>query len=105
MAHTADTSHRPSGDQRLSDVLIERLAAQGIATLDEVSLRLELERRTHAYTLFRLPPAAARKWKARYRIMLGADYFDSQTVAEAYARAILATTATSPSPQDLTPDA
>ncbi len=42
------------------------------------------------YTLHRLMPAAARRWKCKYRIMFAATYFDCQTVPEAYARALLA---------------
>ena len=66
------------------------LAERGIAAVDEVGLRIELERRLPAYTLYRLTPAAARRWKCRYRLMFGDAYFDCQTVAEAYARALLA---------------
>lgn len=57
---------------------------------DEVSLRRELERQLAGYTLYRLMPAAARRWKCKYRIMFAATYFDCQTVPEAYARALLA---------------
>ena len=69
----------------------ERLAALGIHQTGEGELRRLLEAHTSAYTLYRLPPAAARKWKARYRIMLGATYIDCQSVIEAYARAYLFT--------------
>lgn len=78
-------------DKRLPSDVVARLAEAGVTDTGEVALRRELERRTTSYTLFRLPPAAARKWKARYRIMLAAEYLDCQTVAEAYARAVLAT--------------
>ncbi|MGE5334018.1 MAG: hypothetical protein ACM3N4_04895 [Nitrososphaerota archaeon] len=70
------------------------LMARGIATRDEVGLRLALEQHLGGYTLYRLTPAAARRWKCNYRIMFGATYFDCQTVAEAYARALLATLTT-----------
>lgn len=66
------------------------LAAHGIAARDEVALRLALEEHLPGYTLYRLTPAAVRRWKCRYRIMFEATYFDCQTVAEAYARALLA---------------
>lgn len=66
------------------------IAARDIAARDEVGLRVELERHLAGYTLCRLTPAAARRWKARYRILLGADYLDGQTPAEVYARALLA---------------
>ncbi len=78
-------------DERLPPDVVIRLAEAGVTDTGEVALRRELERRATSYTLFRLPPAAARKWKARYRIMLAAEYLDCQTVAEAYARAVLAT--------------
>ena len=78
-------------DERLPPDVATRLAEAGVTDTGEVALRRELERRATSYTLFRLSPAAARKWKARYRIMLAAEYLDCQTVAEAYARAVLAT--------------
>ena len=84
----ADRTPTPQDAPLPSDV-VSQLAAQGITTEDEVELRHELERHVTSYTLFRLTPAAARKWKARYRIMLAADYLDCQSVAEAYARALL----------------
>lgn len=67
------------------------LAVRGVAARDEVALRESLEAHIPGYTLYRLTPPAARRWKCRYRIMFGATYFDCQTVAEAYARALLAT--------------
>lgn len=78
-------------DQWLPDDVATALAEHGVEARDEVGLRRELEQRLPGYTLYRLTPAATRRWKARYRIMFEADYFDSQTVAEAYARALLAT--------------
>lgn len=66
------------------------LAERGIATVEEVALRIELERHLPAYTLYRLPPAASRRWKCKYRLMFGDTYLDCQTVSEAYARALLA---------------
>jgi hypothetical protein len=65
------------------------LLERGVRTLDEVGLRVELERHLSAYTLYRLTPAAARRWKCKYRLMFGDTYLDCQTVAEAYARALL----------------
>jgi len=75
----------PSPDQ-LSDDIDAALTARGIGVRDEVGLRLALEEHLKGYTLYRLTPAAARRWKCRYRIMFEATYFDCQTVAEAYAR-------------------
>ena len=79
-----------SAQHSLPDDVVAALAAHGIAACDEVSLRLALEEHLRGYTLYRLTPAAARRWKCRYRIMFEATYFDCQTVAEAYARALLA---------------
>ncbi len=39
-------------------------------------------------------PAAVKRWKTRYRLMSGHAYYDGQTAAEAYARALLAAFAT-----------
>ena len=66
------------------------LSEHGIASRDEVSLRRELERRVPGYNLFRLTPAAAQRWKCRYRLLLDAGYYDGQSAAEAYGRALLA---------------
>lgn len=71
------------------------LAARGVTAHDEVALRQALEARLPGYTLYRLTPAASRRWKCKYRIMFEATFFDCQTVAEAYARALLATLTTS----------
>ncbi len=68
---------------------LENLGLREIAH-DEVALRRLLEQHTSGYTLYRLTPAAARRWKCRYRIMLADTYYDSQSVAEAYARALVA---------------
>ncbi len=90
-------AHEPNSESATSDLisqdLIRQLQDRGIAARGEVDLRLELERHAPSYTLVRLTPAAARKWKARYRVLLAADMLDAQTVAEAYARAILYTIA------------
>jgi len=74
----------------LPDDIHQALLDRGVTTLDEVGLRVELERHLSAYTLYRLTPAAARRWKCRYRLMFGDTYLDCQTVSEAYARALLA---------------
>jgi hypothetical protein len=91
-------------DPPIPDEVVSQLYARGVTALGEIELRRELERHAPSYTLFRLTPAAARKWKARYRIMLAADYLDCQSVAEAYARALLASLA-SPGDADATPPA
>ena len=74
----------------LPDDLRTRLDAAGIADHDEVALRTALERQVPGYNLYRLTPAAAKRWKCRYRILLAAGYYDAQSAAEAYARALLA---------------
>jgi len=79
-----------AGDPELPAEVVAELASRGIAARDEVALRVALERRLPGYTLYRLMPAAARRWKCQYRIMFADAYFDCQTVAEAYARALLA---------------
>jgi hypothetical protein len=65
------------------------LSDRGITATGEVALRRALESYVSSYNLFRLSPAAARRWKCRYRVLLEAGYCDGMTVAEAYARAIL----------------
>jgi hypothetical protein len=65
------------------------LSDRGINATGEVALRLLLEGYVSSYNLFRLSPAAARRWKCRYRVLLEAGYCDGMTVAEAYARALL----------------
>lgn len=85
----------PSPDQ-LSDDIDAALTARGIGVRDEMGLRLALEEHLKGYTLYRLTPAAARRWKCRYRIMFEATYFDCQTVAEAYARALVASLPATP---------
>jgi hypothetical protein len=75
-------------DAGLPDELAAALARLGVERRDEVALRRALEARVQSYNLFRLTPAAVRRWKCRYRILLEAGYYDGQTVAEAYARAL-----------------
>jgi hypothetical protein len=75
---------------QLPGEMLQALAEHGIAATDEVSLRVELERHLSSYTLYRLTPAAARRWKCKYRLMFGDTYVDCQSVAEAYATALLA---------------
>ncbi len=70
--------------------VVAALAEHGIAATDEVSLRRALEQHTPSYSLFRLSPAAVKRWKCRYRVLLEAGYYDGMSAAEAYARALLA---------------
>ena len=69
--------------------LIAELRARQLP-LDEVGLREALEARVPGWDLHRLTPAAAKRWKCRYRLMMGTGYYDGATAAEAYARALLA---------------
>ena len=85
----AEKSERSTSEQLPEDVGVA-LVVRGIEARDAVTLRQALEKHLKGYTLYRLTPAAARRWKCQYRIMFAATYFDCQTVAEAYARALLA---------------
>ncbi|HEY4384550.1 MAG TPA: hypothetical protein VGN34_08775 [Ktedonobacteraceae bacterium] len=73
-----------------------QLAQRGITEYGEVALREALERHAETYTLFKLAPWPARRWKCHYRIMMGSGMYDAQTVAEAYALALLALLSGSP---------
>lgn len=68
----------------------EALVRNGFAETGEVALRLALEARVPGYNLYRLTPAARKRWKCQYRIMLDAGYYDGSSPAEVYARALLA---------------
>lgn len=86
----ADQTAQCEPEPPLPPEVIALLAERGLPTAGEVRLRQALERHLAGYSLFRLPPAAAKRWKVRYRLMAGASYFDGQSAAEAYARALLA---------------
>jgi len=73
----------------LPETLQYELARHDITAFDEVTLRQALEQRVETYTLIRLAPWPARRWKCQYRLMLGDAMYDAQTVAEAYAMALL----------------
>lgn len=73
----------------LAPELAAALNERGVAEHDEVSLRRALELRVPGYNLFRLTPAAAKRWKCRYRLLFDAGYVDGQTVREVYARGLL----------------
>lgn len=74
----------------LPEPLQRRLQAHGITNFDEVALRETLERHAETYTLFKLAPWPARRWKCHYRLMMSDAMYDAQTVSEAYALGILA---------------
>ena len=75
----------------ISEELRNRLTQHGITNFDEVALREVLEKRVETYTLIKLAPWPARRWKCRYRLMMGDKFYDAQSVAEAYAFGILGT--------------
>ncbi len=74
----------------LPETLQHDLSKHGIDTFDEIALRQALEQRVETYTLIRLAPWPARRWKCQYRLMLGDALYDAQSVAEAYGMALLA---------------
>ncbi|HEX6818768.1 MAG TPA: hypothetical protein VF120_10365 [Ktedonobacterales bacterium] len=88
-ATAKDHANDQADDTLPADVVIE-LEWRAVTARNEVELRRALERRLPGYTLYRLLPAARRRWKCQYRIMFGDTYLDCQTVSEAYARALLA---------------
>lgn len=76
----------------LAEELQAQLREQGISDFGEVTLREALEARAATYTLIKLADWPARRWKCRYRLMMGDSIYDAQSVAEAYARGLLAVT-------------
>lgn len=68
-----------------------QLARHGHTELGEVALREALEARCETYTLIKLAPWPARRWKCRYRLMMGDKMYDAQSAAEAYAMGLLDT--------------
>ena len=72
--------------------LFEALASRGIVETGETPLRQSLEALVPGYSLYRLTPAARKRWKCRYRIMFDAGFYDGQSAVEVYARALLAVT-------------
>jgi len=74
----------------LTETLQSQLAHYGITDCSEVALRESLEAHIPTYTLIKLAHWPARRWKCRYRLMMGDGMYDAQSAAEAYARALLA---------------
>jgi hypothetical protein len=74
----------------IAEELQRQLAGYGIVDYGEVALREALEARCETYTLIKLAPWPARRWKCHYRFMIGDGMYDAQTVAEAYALGLLA---------------
>jgi hypothetical protein len=73
----------------LPELLQTQLTASAIKDYSEVALRQALETRVETYTLIKLAPWAARRWKCRYRLMMGNAIYDAQSADEAYALALL----------------
>ncbi len=82
----------------LPETLQIQLTHHNITDFSEVALREALEARVPTYTLIRLADWPARRWKCRYRLMMGDGMYDAQTVSEAYARGLL--TALTPAEKD-----
>ena len=61
-----------------------------VVTVLGKQVREALEARCETYTLIKLAPWPARRWKCHYRLMMGDGIYDAQTVAEAYALGLLA---------------
>jgi hypothetical protein len=80
----------------LPEELQSQLAQHGITTTDEVALREALEAHVSTYTLIKLAPWPARRWKCRYRLLVGEKMYDAQSAIEAYAIGLLATLNASP---------
>jgi len=74
----------------IAEELQRQLAGYDIVDYGEVALREALEARCETYTLIKLAPWPARRWKCHYRLMMGDGMYDAQTVAEAYALGLLA---------------
>jgi len=73
----------------ISEELESLLIQHGITAFDETSLRQALEVHAETYTLIKLAPWPARRWKCQYRLLLGDKIYDAQSAAEAYALALL----------------
>ena len=74
----------------IPEALQQQLAQHSIRAGDEVALREALEERVETYTLIKLAPWPARRWKCRYRLMMRDQMYDAQSAAEAYALGLLA---------------
>ena len=80
----------------IPDELHQALESFNVTAIDEVALREALEVHVETYTLIKLAPWPARRWKCRYRLLMGEKIHDAQSAAEAYAMALLATLQDSP---------
>lgn len=73
----------------LNEELHNRLVEHGVSARDEMALRETLETHVETYTLFKLAPWPARRWKCHYRLMMRDQMYDGQSVEEVYALALL----------------
>ncbi|MGH2496652.1 MAG: hypothetical protein ACRDIV_18280 [Ktedonobacteraceae bacterium] len=80
----------------IPETLQQQLAHYGITVTGEVALREALEERVETYTLIKLAPWPARRWKCRYRLMMRDNMYDAQSAGEAYALGLLAALTTPP---------
>ncbi len=87
-------------ESELSPELAAQLRAHGLDIEDEVSLRRLLDESMPGWTLIRLNTIAAKRWKARYRLMVGETWYDAATVSNAYALALLELLETQQEPSD-----
>ncbi len=74
----------------IPEQLHKQLTQHGITASGEVALREALETRAETYTLIKLAPWPARRWKCQYRLLIGEKMYDAQSAAEAYAMGLLA---------------
>jgi len=74
----------------IPETLQDQLRQRGISDYGEAALRERLESRVETYTLIKLAPWPARRWKCQYRLLMGNTMYDAQSAAEAYALALLA---------------
>lgn len=73
----------------IPEELHRQLVRHGVTAIDEVALREALEAHAETYTLIKLAPWPARRWKCKYRLMTGDKFYDAQSAAEAYAMGLL----------------
>jgi len=74
----------------IPEELQHQITQHGITNFDEVALREAREERIETYTLIKLAPWPARRWKCHYRLMMRDRLYDAQSVAEAYAMGLVA---------------
>jgi hypothetical protein len=87
----------------LPEILTTQLHHYGIKECEEVALREALEQYAETYTLVRLAPRAARRWKCHYRLLMSDTMYDAQTASEAYALGLLAVLQQAPREPNIQP--